>query len=41
MADIITIGFPYIDIVLWTLIFTGLIVLVVWGGREVNNNNQE
>lgn len=34
MADFITIGFPYVDYVLWTLIFTGLIVLVLWGGRE-------
>ena len=39
MADIITIGFPYIDIVLWTLIFTGLLVLAIWGGREKDSKN--
>lgn len=34
MADIITIGFPYVDYVLWALILGGLLVLVLWGGRE-------
>ena len=39
MADIITMGFPYVDIVLWTLILTGLLVLALWGGREKDSNN--
>lgn len=34
MADIITIGFPYVDYVLWALIIGGLLVLTLWGGRE-------
>lgn len=34
MADIITIGYPYVDYVLWALIIGGLLVLALWGGRE-------
>lgn len=33
MADIITIGFPYVDYVLWALIIGGLLVLALWGGN--------
>jgi hypothetical protein len=39
MADIITIGFPYVDYVLWTLIIAGLLVLALWGSSEKDSNN--
>ena len=38
MADIITIGYPYVDYVLWTFIFAGLIVLAMWGSKKEEIN---
>ncbi len=38
MSDIITIGFPYVDYVLWTLIIAGLLVLTEWGFRDKEQN---
>ena len=39
MADIINYGYPYVDYVLWTLIFGGLIVLLIWGNWGDDNNS--
>lgn len=38
MADIITIGYPYVDYVLWALIIGGLLVLAIWGFRDKEQN---
>lgn len=37
MADLITIGYPYVDYVLWALIISGLLVLLIWGFKNEEN----